>query len=175
MWARVVILSVSYVMAWKYFTFVNEIPILSPVFFTGAKLLRGVVTSHFLDCYFLQNLFWKFRQLLLIMCNKMNNKIKWKSVQVIVFNLHSVFKQELMVFDPIWVGLRGINQEVNSNIQLVPDNLAAFTVYLYSLWTKFTLYSGPFSKEKTKQNKTNYPAFLEGTILCLLLGRHRKR
>lgn len=45
---------------------------------------------------------------------------------------------------------------MNSNIQLayIPDNVPAFTVYLRSLWTKFTLYSGPFSKEKTRQNQT---------------------
>lgn len=62
MWVWIVILSICYVsmcyvMSGKYFLFVNEIPSLSPVFFIGAKLLRGVVTSHFLDCYFLQNLF----------------------------------------------------------------------------------------------------------------------
>lgn len=70
--------------------------------------------------------------------------------------------EKLMVFDPVWVGLWGINQEVNSNIQpaCIPVNLPTFTVYLHSLWTKFTLYSGPFSKGKTKQNQTKQTALV---------------
>lgn len=55
-WIWMIILSMCYVMAGKYLTFVNEIPSLNSAFFIDAELLRGVVTSHFLDCYFLQNL-----------------------------------------------------------------------------------------------------------------------